>query len=59
LLLPIVISTYTGVKNVDKYFIWNARTGRQPPPGTVDGRLSGRHAVRLPACASPPRQPSC
>ncbi|MFO1108488.1 MAG: ABC transporter permease [Bradyrhizobium sp.] len=23
---PIVISTYTGVKNVDKYFIWNART---------------------------------
>jgi ABC-type nitrate/sulfonate/bicarbonate transport system permease component len=23
---PIVISTYTGVRNVDKYFIWNART---------------------------------
>ncbi|MBI3516276.1 MAG: ABC transporter permease [Proteobacteria bacterium] len=23
---PMVISTYTGVKNVDKYFIWNART---------------------------------
>lgn len=23
---PIVISTYSGVKNVDKYFIWNART---------------------------------
>jgi ABC-type nitrate/sulfonate/bicarbonate transport system permease component len=23
---PIVISTYMGVKNVDKYFIWNART---------------------------------
>lgn len=23
---PIVIATYAGVKNVDKYFIWNART---------------------------------
>jgi NitT/TauT family transport system permease protein len=23
---PIVINTYTGVKNVDKFFIWNART---------------------------------
>jgi len=23
---PIVINTYTGVKNVDEYFIWNART---------------------------------
>lgn len=23
---PIVINTYTGVKSVDKYFIWNART---------------------------------
>jgi len=23
---PVVVSTYTGVRNVDKYFIWNART---------------------------------
>jgi ABC-type nitrate/sulfonate/bicarbonate transport system permease component len=23
---PIIINTYTGVKSVDKYFIWNART---------------------------------
>ena len=32
-LFPIVINTYTGVKNVDKFFLWNARTkgasGRQ------------------------------
>ena len=25
-LFPIVINTYSGVKNVDKFFIWNART---------------------------------